>query len=420
MGFIDYHGTKEDRYQEVLEYAHAQQEEERRRNCEIRVADWLQDAIGDNRFAKMNLNELLKYIIVRYQNLEAIRRKFILLDIEDKIDTDVLWNDFFLYTVFRRIRPLSLPLEQKNKYIQTFAEKVFKLPKCDYAVNFCDEMNENKQYRTYFETAFDLKNSSSYQFYRFLHEVSDELSFDEDVFYKYYKDLNVLLSIYMFQAFYPKNDVWMQELQGELAVIDKIWQNSSNDRLKATDYKTLNNPLYGVKTILSESGMERKTGFMQVLDKEIFDSLLEKGDIPAYIKACKMLLICELTQEMRCIYEQLLERLPVLQETANRYKDVYEPDLEIFYEYYIPEALKVTLTYLEYDTVKMSAGIIENLRLDVMHALKTLLVAINDKIDEIYRYVSIEEKANAKALDAMMAQDGYVESAFKISNRRTE
>ena len=331
-----------------------------------------------------------------------------------------MWNDFFLYTIFRRLKPLSLSIEQKNKYIQTFAEKVFKLQKCDYVLNFCETINDNTNYRMYFESVFDLKNSSNYYFYSFLHEVSEELSIDETVFYQYYKDLNVLLAVYLFQAVYPKNEVWMQQIEGELAVIDKIWQNSTKGKLQNADYKALNNPIYGVKIAVSESGMERKTGFIQVLDKAIFDSLLEKSEISAYIKACKMLMTCKLSDEMRAIYEQLLDRLPVLQETANCYKDIYDPDLEIFHEYYIPEALKVTLTYLEYDTVKMSDDILENLRLDVMHALKTLLVAINDKIDEIYRYVSIEEKANAKALDAMMVQDGYVESVFKISNRRTE
>lgn len=50
-----------------------------------------------------------------------------------------------------------------------------------------------------------------------------------------------------------------------------------------------------------------------------------------------------------------------------------------------------------------------------MAAGETLLLAINEKINEIYKFASIEIKAKAKALDAIMNQEGYVDSTYKIN-----
>jgi hypothetical protein len=52
---------------------------------------------------------------------------------------------------------------------------------------------------------------------------------------------------------------------------------------------------------------------------------------------------------------------------------------------------------------------------EVLDAASKLLFAVNDKIDEIYKFASIEIKAKAKALESLMSQDGYVDLNFKIN-----
>ena len=42
-------------------------------------------------------------------------------------------------------------------------------------------------------------------------------------------------------------------------------------------------------------------------------------------------------------------------------------------------------------------------------------MAYNDKVDEIYRFASMEIKAKAKALESIMSQDGHVDSKYKIN-----
>ena len=63
----------------------------------------------------------------------------------------------------------------------------------------------------------------------------------------------------------------------------------------------------------------------------------------------------------------------------------------------------------------MGKAIVDSAEKEVMAAGETLLLAINEKINEIYKFASIEIKAKAKALDAIMNQEGYVDSTYKIN-----
>jgi hypothetical protein len=151
------------------------------------------------------------------------------------------------------------------------------------------------------------------------------------------------------------------------------------------------------------------------LDSEMFYDLLEKQNIPDYVEACKLLVKCELPEEMNGRYSSLIERLPVLQDAIIKFESVYQPDMYQFYEYYIPEALQLTANYIEYLNVGIGEQIIVETEKEVLDAVDKLLIAVNDKIDEIYKFASMEIKAKAKALESLMSQDGYVDLDFKIN-----
>ena len=79
MGFIDYHGTKEDRYTEVLEYARAQQEEDWKRKDEQKLSLWLRDLIGSSSYAQLNVEDLLKYALIKYRAMQKTWQSLISL-----------------------------------------------------------------------------------------------------------------------------------------------------------------------------------------------------------------------------------------------------------------------------------------------------------------------------------------------------
>ena len=150
------------------------------------------------------------------------------------------------------------------------------------------------------------------------------------------------------------------------------------------------------------------------LDRDQYDVLMAKKDMPGYIDACHLLLACQLPEHMEYVYGNLIEQMEILEDSVDKFKDVYHADMDQFYEYYIPEALQLTETYLEYIEIGIDDDIVHETETEVMQALEKLLLAVNEKKDEVYKFASIEVKAKAKALESLMSQDGFVDSAYKI------
>ena len=159
---------------------------------------------------------------------------------------------------------------------------------------------------------------------------------------------------------------------------------------------------------------EERRGLLKKKIDEL-EKLLATQTLPDYSRALKIITSCRLPLEMHLLYGNLIERLGVLEKTEEKYKDVYQADLTQFYDYYIPEAVRITTTFLGYVDARVGKAIVDSAEKEVMAAGETLLLAINEKIDEIYKFASIEVKAKAKALDAIMNQDGYVDPAYKIN-----
>lgn len=123
--------------------------------------------------------------------------------------------------------------------------------------------------------------------------------------------------------------------------------------------------------------------------------------IQDYTGALKVIATCRLPLNMHLLYGNLIERIAVLEKTAEKYKDDYQVDLTQFYDYYIPEVVHITTTFLGYIDDRVGKAIVDSAEKEVMAAGETLLLAINEKINEIYKFASIEIKAKAKALEQL-------------------
>lgn len=80
----------------------------------------------------------------------------------------------------------------------------------------------------------------------------------------------------------------------------------------------------------------------------------------------------------------------------------------------IPDALQMAASYLEYVDAEIDEAIIKETQKEAAAAMGRLIGAVNEEIEEIYRYAKIEIHAQARALESMMNQDGYVDPDFKI------
>ena len=245
-------------------------------------------------------------------------------------------------------------------------------------------------------------------------------------------ELSLLLGLALYRIVMPHNDGWMELVSEERKALAGIKGKIHWNTFLAPNVELLVNPLCREEDDGyppdAEKSFEEIIGagtenaaepdILQVpksgLDKKKFDELLVRGGIGDYITASQMLLKCDLPEEIADIYRQLIARMVVLEDSVGRFDQIYHANLSQFHEYYAPEALKITAVYLDYQAAEPSEEILKENRDGVFRAAKKLLQVVNEKIDEIYQYVTIDANAEAKALEAMMSQAGHVDPEHKI------
>lgn len=152
-------------------------------------------------------------------------------------------------------------------------------------------------------------------------------------------------------------------------------------------------------------------------DKERFQALLGEKRLSAYAEAFGLLRKCPLPEEMDGLYGELSDRLLVLQQALDKFQESCQPDLFLFYEYYIPEALRLVAVYIEYLDSGAGEKTLDETGAEVLDAAKRLLLAVNEKVDEIYQFAAMETKAEARALGSMLSQAGYIDPEYRIKKQ---
>ena len=150
------------------------------------------------------------------------------------------------------------------------------------------------------------------------------------------------------------------------------------------------------------------------LDNEQFMAIIEKRNLPSFAEACDMLIACKLPAKMEDVYNNLSDEMRTLQEAITKFTDIYKTDMTEFYEYYIPETLELASAYLEYVNAKVDPAVISETEDELMQSSEKLLIALQDKKSELYKFGSMELKARAQALDSLMSQDGHVSPEFRL------
>lgn len=425
MGFISYHGEKEDRYSEVLEYSRARQTEEWKKAEEERICNWLVELTGDGKLSHLNVQELLKLVILQYRSLADKYKSIIDAgELPAGCDAMRLWKDFSIDIVDRHILSFHTIPAEREKHLQVYIDRIFKLSETISAADHIQKMADNTNYRKYYVECFDITWTGR-NYYHLIQYISGDKSKNVEEFLDGYKKLSLLLNLYFYQVFRPRDDAWMGQIQAERYAIAELQEQYAKHKHIVLNPALLNNPLYKIsEQIKSDSGeLESNTPEsindeiavpQACLDRKLFTSLVEKHGIPNYVAACKMLLECEIPENIKENYNKLIERMPILQDAIDKFDNVYHADLSQFDDYFAPETLTVTETLVQYEVVSPSDEILQDTRENVYQATKKLLLLVNEKIDEIYKYVTIETNAEARALEALMSQDGYVDSELKI------
>lgn len=429
MGFIDYHGTKEDRFSEVLEYSHAQQKEDWKYKQSLRIRKWLEEMMVDGSMAGMFIQDLLKAVILRYKELCSLKET-IENDVsyENGIDSEQLWKDFTLDLIRRHLDPFHMDLSQRNKHFDTFLIKIFKINEFGESEEFFNNYSR-PEYRKYLTECFD-PTWKDQQFYKKLFELCKINHSKIEVYESFlniYRMLGLSIALYLNQAIQPLENGWMMQESAEWDALVEIEGKIKKGSLTASDINKIRNPIcderektgrLDIRGLEPGSNTEYNctvSGIPQSkLRREKFKEYLSNGNISSYVNACALLMECDMPDEIKGYYDQLISRMPVLQDSISKFDEIYHADMDQFMEYFAPETLQLTAKYLDYRAAEPSEKTLREMKENVLVATRKLLQVVNEKIDEIYKFVAIDAKAEAKALEAIMTQDGYVDPSFLI------
>lgn len=148
-----------------------------------------------------------------------------------------------------------------------------------------------------------------------------------------------------------------------------------------------------------------------------YEELINKADLKACAFAFDYAMAGEMPEELREQLRETNRRLLGLQKTIDRYPERKE-EVYQFLVYYVPEAVRVVTSYQQYQNVGLEEKTIRNVYDKVSAAVKSLDSAILQKIADIYQFETMDTVARAEALREILGQDGFVESAYEIFNRR--
>lgn len=156
MGFIDYAGTKEDRYSDVLQYAKDQFEEEQKRLALRNANQWMMEN-GCCEFTDLQIGDLLKYIILWYRKLKIVNEKIQPLTIQvPELSHEQMWCDFSVWIVWHHLKIFHITSESRQNNLRVFSEKVFQIDVDTAGQSRWQQLLSNQAYRSYYASCYDL------------------------------------------------------------------------------------------------------------------------------------------------------------------------------------------------------------------------------------------------------------------------
>jgi len=166
------------------------------------------------------------------------------------------------------------------------------------------------------------------------------------------------------------------------------------------------NDTYAVlKKVLSVIEMpEEKTVNMELLTLDYFN----KSDLDAYIFTLETMKEKNVPEKMSSAIYDVVNKLRMLKEALKKYPSQHQ-QVHRFFTYYIPEAIRVTYSYIEYQQAGVSEQRLNQVYELVMQAIERLSHAASQKVDEIYQLATMNTMAQADALHKIIGQDGYLE-----------
>lgn len=207
MGFIDYHGNREDRYSDVIAYAQMQAALAQQKRDEPAKDEWFGQMLGNPSVGGTKVNDLLKLAYSAYQAAGDGFRQLFHPDLPPA-DALPLWQDLWLTGAYGCVMHMGLPVEKQEQLLVVFTEKLMKLDNAVPVSQFLEAMQCSRRYRRYLTAAFSFEHDPLPGFWRFLASSGPADTVIGIV--EGYEKCLLYLTCYLYKSTCPTDDAWMR------------------------------------------------------------------------------------------------------------------------------------------------------------------------------------------------------------------
>ena len=241
MGFINYHGTKEKHYGEVVEYADIQVEQERQKRDEQKKAEWFASFSGEPKYASADANTLIKLTVKAYRDAADQYRTMQVA--AGEADTLQLWQDLWLYSTERCLESMEIPEEKQSQLLKVLSEKMLHLEGATTAERHFSE-KENRKYQRYLRSCFAIDSSHPPTYWCWLAGNGSVAKANISDLLGNYEKYCLYLRYYLYRSIHPVSERWIHEIESDRTAINGLKVKLQRDQTKAPTAKKLQNPLY--------------------------------------------------------------------------------------------------------------------------------------------------------------------------------
>lgn len=467
MGFINWNGERDDRkarYEEVKEYAQMVEEEERECAHAERIKNFATNVCGTPELYGLSRESVIKVLMSEFNRLKEtyeilIQSKSFSWD----YDLYLPFRDLWLYMLSSIVYSDNMNTEdvKNNKIYDLFVGKIFKIEGQIGREQYFENINSMPIYTTYMQQSFELSEHDSIYFWKWIGYLSKNIPID-NMAKDFVDDFYTLLIhlIYFINILSRRFDLGIKYIEKrERIKKNLIAQTNDNSNLntitehmvnptysrerdiqKAVEYKHIKeSKLKQWKEKLEEQSVNAKKTDNSMhsedsdwikestnirtnndsydkikLDRSRIESLIEQRNLTSFAEIYSILIDSNIPQEMGKICRMLTEEICILRDSIEKYKDIYQLDLDQFYDYYLPESIELISTYIDYLNARVDERIINEAKEKVIDSSEHLLIAIVDMKNELYKFGSMELKARANALESVMGQNGHVSTDQRL------
>lgn len=211
MGFIDYHGTKESHYDDVVEYAELQKEREQAEKIERQQMADFAEMMGDERYLSFDDKAILKQARFEYRTAAELFRSLALEPADDRLDLSQLWKDLWIDTTGRYIAMAGLPEDTASKLLFSLLVKCFGLEIPNSEIRHFQLLQSSRRYRRHMR-AFSLAQTADFWKMLYVHGKSKGLQNTVSRFLDAYGRCITCIAYYLWRKLRPASEEWKAAL----------------------------------------------------------------------------------------------------------------------------------------------------------------------------------------------------------------